>query len=196
MTPIKIGTYTNRSGRKGYIFLSECASCGTKREVKSGGGLVVAENCSRCTRPKNLKRTIKHGMAGTKLYYTWASILQRTGVRKGIQEHTKKYYSHVGLCPEWESFEAFMAWSMANGFDESKTIDRIDNSGNYCPGNCRWTDIKTQGRNRSNVRLSVGLANSIREEYALGGISQYALARRLGVHQTTISKAITMKHWN
>jgi hypothetical protein len=29
-----------------------------------------------------------------------------------------------------------------------KTLDRIDVQGHYEPGNCRWADYETQGRNR------------------------------------------------
>lgn len=31
---------------------------------------------------------------------------------------------------------------------KNKTLDRLDNNKNYYPGNCRWSSIKEQNRNR------------------------------------------------
>jgi hypothetical protein len=75
------------------------------------------------------------------------------------------YYRYGGrgitICDAWRhDFQAFYGWAMANGYDENApkyqcTIDRIDNDKGYSPDNCRWTDMATQNRNKSNNRKVV-----------------------------------------
>ena len=72
----------------------------------------------------------------------------------------------ISVCNEWlHDFSAFEKWSLANGYSDTLTIDRIDNNGNYCPENCRWITHDEQQRNRTNnVRIEHnGVSKTISE---------------------------------
>ena len=66
----------------------------------------------------------------------------------------------IRVCDEWLDKETgymkFKEWSLANGYKEGLTIDRIDVHGNYCPENCRWADNVTQCNNKTN-NLYIGI---------------------------------------
>ena len=55
----------------------------------------------------------------------------------------------ISVCSEWaNSFQSFQEWAIKNGYSDSLTLDRINNDGNYEPGNCRWATVKEQAQNR------------------------------------------------
>ncbi len=98
-----------------------------------------------------------------------------------------QYYYRYGardikVCDEWlNDFKAFYDWSMANGYRDNLTIDRIDVNGNYEPSNCRWVSQKMQQNNRSNNRLITynNETHTISEWAEICNISQACLRHRI-----------------
>ena len=55
----------------------------------------------------------------------------------------------ISICPEWMDYDVFCDWAEGAGYAEGLSINRVDNDGNYEPGNCEWTDRITQANNSS-----------------------------------------------
>ena len=107
-------------------------------------------------------------------------------------------YKHYGgrgiaVCEEWKNnFQAFYEWSMANGYTDELTIDRIDVNGNYEPSNCRWVTRKVQSNNtRVNHFVTLnGCTKTLAEWAEEYGIKQDTMYHRLN-RGWSIEQAIT-----
>lgn len=119
-------------------------------------------------------------MSRTKVHRAWKAIVGRCG-----NPNNKSYHRYGGrgikVCQRWlDSFEAFFS---DVGFPPSPehSIDRIDNDGDYEPGNVRWADKWTQARNkRNNLRVTIdGVTKCLAEWCEERGLNYGAISNRI-----------------
>lgn len=67
----------------------------------------------------------------------------------------------IDICKEWKhDFIEFYNWCMANGYDKTLQLDRIDNDRGYAPSNCRFVTNKQNCNNtRRNIIVNIEGSN-------------------------------------
>jgi hypothetical protein len=120
--------------------------CGVEVDVwgghlKSG----VTRSCGCLVIDSNKEKKTTHGMTKTRTYKSWRSMKMRCTLPS---MPSYKYYGGKGITYDssWENFNKFL--SDMGERPSGMSLDRIDNNKNYCKGNCRWSDAKTQANNR------------------------------------------------
>ena len=88
----------------------------------------------------------RHGWAATPTYISWAAMKNRCDSPANA---SYQYYGGRGITyePRWVDFVAFLA-DMGERPSLDHSIDRIDGTGNYVPGNVRWATREEQNANR------------------------------------------------
>lgn len=162
--------------------------------MKNMNGKKPIKSCGCYTRLKlsiRRKNTIKHGKINTQEYNSWKSMKRRCKDNKGKGSH--RYFGRgITVCKRWlNSFENFYE-DMGPKPGKEYSIERINNAGNYEPGNCVWATPKEQGRNRENNRLFNinGIEKTLPEWSEITGVKLWILKRRIYIKQIAIEEAI------
>lgn len=121
-----------------YYYSVEC-DCGTKKIIRASTLTAGTKCCKDCANKK-------HGKSQTRIYNSWKAMIDRCCNKKS---KVYKWYGLRGIkvCDRWLKLENFIE-DMGDR-PIGKSLDRIDNDGNYEFANCRWATAKEQALNRT-----------------------------------------------
>ncbi len=127
----------------------------------------------------------KHIDATTVMYRLWA------GMRRRCNNKNEKSYPRYGgrgikVCERWSSFKAFKE-DMGERPTSKHQLDRIDNGGDYEPGNCRWVTAKENSNNRRSSRFL---------EFRGRTQTLQAWSEEVGIKYTTLIMRIDARGWS
>jgi hypothetical protein len=148
----------DKHGETENTWICQC-DCGERKITRSRLLLSGKTRSCGCWRKEAAKKllplNITHGDARKHRrieYKTWGSMIQRC-----TNPHDSSYPRYGGrgikVCSEWlKSYEQFRKDMGRKPKPYSfYSLDRLDNNGNYEPGNCRWATVLQQANNKRNT---------------------------------------------
>ena len=193
----RMTTLTGRSIRMAE-FLCSCSRTFTASigNVKSD----QVRSCGCLRRAATIRRSTKHGMSpadkGTRIYRFWQSMKDRC-----LNSKSTSYMNYGGrgisMHSKWvddfpEFYDYFRRHMQLTDMPDGFSIDRIDNNGDYAPGNLRLATSLVQCNNkRSNHWLEFrGQRMTLAQVARTVGIKSGTLWNRLMLQHRSIEEAI------
>lgn len=133
-------------GPKGARWLCACG-CGKNHEVY---GHYLRQGVTKSCGCLRVAKRLKHGFSrhGSRApeYRLWTAMLQRCNNSR-CRDYPRYGGRGIKVCERWRVFLNFYA-DMCPRPAKDLSLDRINNDGNYEPGNVRWATMAIQASNR------------------------------------------------
>lgn len=124
--------------------LCDCDKKTTVRSVHLTNGNTRSCGCVQKDYAQSGKANLRHGRCGTVEYHAYMAAKARCTQRNG---KGWKNYGGRGIRFKFSNFKQFLS-HVGRKPKPEMSLDRINNSGNYEPGNIRWATKSEQAFNR------------------------------------------------
>jgi hypothetical protein len=158
------------------IWLCRC-DCGSEHRVSARDLRTEHTRSCGCLQ-REIVRTasVTHGQSRTPTWKIWCDIRGRCN-----NKNNPKYGGRgIAVCERWQRFENFLA-DMGPKPSPQHSIERIDNNGDYSPGNCRWATLVEQANNKRSSRYveAFGKRQTLAQWSRATGVSATTLRQRI-----------------
>ena len=137
--------YPNGQKRRKFLCLCVCGNMAYVLINNLFNGNTTSCGCYQKEMAKNTQT--KHNDCDSVEYQCWAGIIKRCTNKNSIRY---QYYGGRGIsvCERWRNSYSNFLEDMGRKPGDEFSIDRINNDGDYEPGNCKWATYSEQAYNR------------------------------------------------
>lgn len=132
-----------------YLNKYKCKICGKEKLERPS----YAKNIKKCIHLNKNHIKINNELKNERLYRIYVAMINRCN-NKNSKDYKRYGKRNIKVCDEWSNnYYVFQNWAINNGYQDSLTIDRINNDGNYEPNNCRWITKEENTRFKSTTNI-------------------------------------------